>query len=230
MEPIEHDLRLVLVDRDVVGDLGHPERPALVALADRLELDDGRVRGLGGLDLGDHLGVGVVAGVLGREVGGGHGGETIATGVAMSSGDRPRAVVRWVMAPASRAPARPVTGRMGLHARGTTRRGTRDRTVRREHPAASRGVSAGNETDPQRSAIQGGSTMSRPIARAGAGLGAAMLALVLAAAPALACGGLIGPNGAVNLLRRRRWRRTTTAGSTTSQPSSSPAAAGRSDR
>ena len=43
--------------------------------------------------------------------------------------------------------------------------------------------------------------MSRPIARAGAGLGAAMLALVLAAAPALACGGLIGPNGAVNLLR-----------------------------
>ena len=43
--------------------------------------------------------------------------------------------------------------------------------------------------------------MSRPIARAGAGLGAAMLALVLAVGPALACGGLIGPNGAVNLLR-----------------------------
>src|SRR5258708_22942523 len=43
--------------------------------------------------------------------------------------------------------------------------------------------------------------MSRPIARAGAALGAAMLALVLAATPALACGGLIGPNGAVNLLR-----------------------------
>jgi hypothetical protein len=43
--------------------------------------------------------------------------------------------------------------------------------------------------------------MSRPIARAGAGLGAAVLALALATGPALACGGLIGPNGAVNLLR-----------------------------
>src|SRR5688500_8526282 len=32
-------------------------------------------------------------------------------------------------------------------------------------------------------------------------LPAALLALLLAAAPILACGGLIGPNGAVNLLR-----------------------------
>ena len=32
-------------------------------------------------------------------------------------------------------------------------------------------------------------------------LPAALLGLLLAAAPALACGGLIGPNGAVNLLR-----------------------------
>ncbi|MDQ2689532.1 MAG: hypothetical protein M3Y29_04580, partial [Chloroflexota bacterium] len=32
-------------------------------------------------------------------------------------------------------------------------------------------------------------------------LAAAMAALVITAAPALACGGLIGPNGAVNLLR-----------------------------
>jgi hypothetical protein len=43
--------------------------------------------------------------------------------------------------------------------------------------------------------------MNRSIHRAGAALGAAILLIVLTAAPALACGGLIGPNGAVNLLR-----------------------------
>ena len=39
------------------------------------------------------------------------------------------------------------------------------------------------------------------VRRTFAAAGAALLILVLAAAPALACGGLIGPNGAVNLLR-----------------------------
>ena len=43
--------------------------------------------------------------------------------------------------------------------------------------------------------------MDRSISRAGAALGAALLIVALTAAPALACGGLIGPNGAVNLLR-----------------------------
>jgi hypothetical protein len=43
--------------------------------------------------------------------------------------------------------------------------------------------------------------MSRSISRAGAAFGAAILVAALAAGPALACGGLIGPNGAVNLLR-----------------------------
>ena len=43
--------------------------------------------------------------------------------------------------------------------------------------------------------------MSRSINRAGAAFGAAILVAALAAGPALACGGLIGPNGAVNLLR-----------------------------
>ena len=43
--------------------------------------------------------------------------------------------------------------------------------------------------------------MDRSIRRAGAALGAALLVISLSAAPALACGGLIGPNGAVNLLR-----------------------------
>ena len=43
--------------------------------------------------------------------------------------------------------------------------------------------------------------MSRSINRAGAALGAALLLLALSVAPVLACGGLIGPNGAVNLLR-----------------------------
>jgi uncharacterized protein DUF2330 len=37
--------------------------------------------------------------------------------------------------------------------------------------------------------------------RAGAAVGAALALVALAAAPAFACGGLIGPNGAVNLLR-----------------------------
>ena len=39
------------------------------------------------------------------------------------------------------------------------------------------------------------------VRRTFAAAGAALLILVLSAAPALACGGLIGPNGAVNLLR-----------------------------
>ena len=41
----------------------------------------------------------------------------------------------------------------------------------------------------------------RSINRAGAALAAGFLLVAISAAPALACGGLIGPNGAVNLLR-----------------------------
>ncbi len=43
--------------------------------------------------------------------------------------------------------------------------------------------------------------MNRSIHRAGAAFGAALLIIALTAGPAFACGGLIGPNGAVNLLR-----------------------------
>jgi hypothetical protein len=43
--------------------------------------------------------------------------------------------------------------------------------------------------------------MSRSINRAGLALSAALLLLAFSVAPVLACGGLIGPNGAVNLLR-----------------------------
>jgi len=43
--------------------------------------------------------------------------------------------------------------------------------------------------------------MTRSISRSGAAFAAALLVLAVSAAPALACGGLIGPNGAVNLLR-----------------------------
>ena len=43
--------------------------------------------------------------------------------------------------------------------------------------------------------------MRPSIGRTGAALGAALLATAFAAAPAMACGGLIGPNGAVNLVR-----------------------------
>src|SRR5712692_1076679 len=41
----------------------------------------------------------------------------------------------------------------------------------------------------------------RRFGRVGLGLSAGVLGLFLVATPALACGGLIGPNGAVNLLR-----------------------------
>jgi hypothetical protein len=40
-----------------------------------------------------------------------------------------------------------------------------------------------------------------PMGRLGIGIPAAMLGILLAVTPVLACGGLIGPNGAVNLLR-----------------------------
>ncbi len=47
--------------------------------------------------------------------------------------------------------------------------------------------------------------MTRSISRTGAAMiraaGVALVAIALSAAPALACGGLIGPNGAVNLIR-----------------------------
>ena len=44
-------------------------------------------------------------------------------------------------------------------------------------------------------------TTSRTIARSGFGLMAALILTALVAGPVAACGGLIGPNGAVNLLR-----------------------------
>ena len=69
VEAIEHDLGLGLVDVHVVGHLGDPDVAALVALADRAESDDVGVGGLGRLDVRDHLGIGVVAGIVGREVG-----------------------------------------------------------------------------------------------------------------------------------------------------------------
>ena len=43
--------------------------------------------------------------------------------------------------------------------------------------------------------------MTRSMVRVGGGLAAALVLAAMVAAPALACGGLIGPNGAVNLLR-----------------------------
>ena len=44
-------------------------------------------------------------------------------------------------------------------------------------------------------------SIMRPGARRALALGAAALVIALSAGPALACGGLIGPNGAVNLLQ-----------------------------
>ena len=46
MGRVEQDLGLVLVGRDVVADLGRPEVPAAVTLADREDVDDVRMGGL----------------------------------------------------------------------------------------------------------------------------------------------------------------------------------------
>src|SRR5947207_15445035 len=52
-----------------------------------------------------------------------------------------------------------------------------------------------------RPAQEGDAMRQRRFGRYGLGLSTAVLGLLLAATPTLACGGLIGPNGAVNLLR-----------------------------
>src|SRR5688500_18905210 len=63
-----------------------------------------------------------------------------------------------------------------------------------------RGVSTANGPAPHHGRpTSGGSTM-RSIRHAGGALIAGLLLVAVTAAPALACGGLIGPNGAVNLL------------------------------
>ena len=69
VEGVEQDLGLGLVDRDVVADLGRPDRPALVARPDREDVDDRRLGRLDGLDLGLHLGVVVIGTVPSREAG-----------------------------------------------------------------------------------------------------------------------------------------------------------------
>jgi len=68
VQRVEEDLGLVLVGPHVVADLRRPQLSALVALADREDLDDRRVGGGDRVDLGGHLGVGVVTRVLRREV------------------------------------------------------------------------------------------------------------------------------------------------------------------
>ncbi len=70
VQAVEQDLRLGLVVVDVVADLGRPDLPALVGLADAEEADDVRMGILHGPDLRDHLAVCVIATVRRREVGG----------------------------------------------------------------------------------------------------------------------------------------------------------------
>src|SRR5436190_4646951 len=74
----------------------------------------------------------------------------------------------------------------------------------REHRQGVRSLGAQQDRPPDRSPTRR-STMDGSIIRTGArrslALGAAALVIALSAGPALACGGLIGPNGAVNLLR-----------------------------
>ena len=66
---VEEDLGLALIDGHVVADLRRPDIATLVALADAEDMDDVRVRDLGRLDVGDHLGVAVVARIFRRKVG-----------------------------------------------------------------------------------------------------------------------------------------------------------------
>ena len=71
---VEHDLGLVLVDGDVVGDLDRPQLAALVARPDREALDDVGVRRGDGRDLGRQLRVAVIALPARGELGGGRHG------------------------------------------------------------------------------------------------------------------------------------------------------------
>ncbi len=71
VEGVEEDLGLGLVRGDVVADLGDPDVPTLVALADRVDLDDVGVGRGDGVDLGDHLVVAVIERIPRREIGGG---------------------------------------------------------------------------------------------------------------------------------------------------------------
>ena len=137
MKGVDEDLGLVLVLGDVVGDLGDPDVAAAVARADRADLDELRVGRLGGVDLRDHLGVGVVAAVVGGIVGlrrrgagdepgeqgdreggrdeggsageGRHGGKGGRTGPRAQPADRGGPAGRW-----GHRPRRPVTPTGGL--------------------------------------------------------------------------------------------------------------------
>src|SRR3954449_9849835 len=78
----------------------------------------------------------------------------------------------------------------------------RTRTAAAEGTRAPLPESLAPQDRPVGPAIQGRSTMNRSIIdRSAAAIGAALLIVALSAAPALACGGLSGPNGAVNLLQ-----------------------------
>ena len=196
MERIEHDLGFRLVHGDVVGDLGDPDVATLVALPDRADGDDVGVGIAGRLDLGDHLGIGVIARIVGREVGGSRrrgGGER---GCARGDEERgqPDGQPRWAVV--MRASCPPGDGR-GYHAMVLRRTGT----DRPRNTKGRRGVLGATDGSTRTRRTTGVSTMDRSIRRAGAALGAALLVIALTAAPAFACGGLIGPNGAVNLLR-----------------------------
>ena len=151
----------------------------------------------GRLDLGDHLGVGVVARIVGREVGGGRRRGGRERGSARDDEEQGQAEgqarTAVVHARHHGRAARPRYPAMGLRRTGTDRP--------REHRGPLRSLKA-QRTGPHRTRrTTGVSTMDRSIRRAGAALGAALLVIALTAAPAFACGGLIGPNGAVNLLR-----------------------------
>ena len=82
---------------------------------------------------------------------------------------------------------------MGLRRTGTDRHGTR---------RACRGVLGANgRVHPDPSHQREFRRWTDRSVEPAAALGAALLVIALTAAPAFACGGLIGPNGAVNLLR-----------------------------
>ena len=148
--------------------------------------------GHGVVDLGDHLGVGVVPGVLGREVGRRRPGIATCRSNRRPARSGGRAVRMRAVCPVASVRRHPA---MGLRRTGTREHpapGRESEPTRRSRPKC-RGLAVHRRIVPMRSITRAG---RRTIA-----LAAGLLLVAFSAAPALACGGLIGPNGAVNLLR-----------------------------
>src|SRR5688500_4465968 len=108
---------------------------------------------------------------------------------------RPRGASRWSMRGVS-APRSVTAMARWCHVAPGPRRPNVPRNIWRRPTVSTRNGPARSRRRPTHRRID-----MRSINRAGGALVAGLLLVAVTAAPALACGGLIGPNGAVNLLR-----------------------------